>query len=433
VTVDASGGGALYEVTGRSGAGEPGGAAPAGPDGPKRAEGDLGLEPGDGARGGPWSGRFWSVGFPFLTILLALSVPVLLVTGRNVVLHTAGGTLESQAADPAAPGWQAWTEPTPVALVLQRDGGGGLVAATVVSLTGRDAAAVVLVPVGTVVGGAGNGRTLAGLGADGEEGARTGVEQLLGVAPTDVVTLDPDGWARTVTPAGTLDVKNPDDVFVAAGDRPGLRFAKGDLRLAPGDVADFLALRNTGELDLNRLVRHEALWRAWVSAVARGGAAAQPPDPLARYLAALAAARIDVSTLPVQVEPGGDGTDRFTPVPDQVRTLVARVTPYPVGSDGRRLRIRLLDGVGTLQHGVPAAGRLVGRGGQIDQIGNAASFGVPRTKLEFADDRRRSEVEALAAALGVGEVVKATDIDGSLDVVVTLGQDYADGPGRAGG
>jgi hypothetical protein len=93
----------------------------------------------------------------------------------------------------------------------------------------------------------------------------------------------------------------------------------------------------------------------------------------------------------------------------------------------------LLDGVGTLQHGVPAAGRLVGGGGQIDQIGNAASFGVPRTKLEFADDRRRSEVEALATALGVGEVVKATDSDGTVDVVVTLGRDYADGPGRAGG
>jgi hypothetical protein len=102
------------------------------------------------------------------------------------------------------------------------------------------------------------------------------------------------------------------------------------------------------------------------------------------------------------------------------------VVPFPVAGEGRRLKIRLLDGTGTLQHGLDAAAALAGAGGQIDQIGNADSFGVPRTRLELADQSHRDAVDALAAALGVGEVVKATNSDGDVDVVVTLGQDYAD-------
>ena len=117
--------------------------------------------------------------------------------------------------------------------------------------------------------------------------------------------------------------------------------------------------------------------------------------------------------------------------------LLGRVVPFPEGGPQRRLRIRLLDGVGTLQHGLDAATGLVARGGQVDQIGNASSFGVATTKIEYADDARRREVEGLAAELGVGEIVKAASMQSGVDVVVTLGRDYADrraaAPGGTGG
>jgi hypothetical protein len=382
--------------------------------------------------------RFWAIGFPVLTVLLALAVPALLVTGRTVMLHSTDGAFEDLVTDPAAPGWRAYTEPTPTALVLQRDGSGALVGVTLVSLTAAGAGALVFVPVDTlavpaagVPAGASSAgiRTLAELAADGEPAVRAGVEELLGVAPTDVVSLDPTAWRDIVEPVAPLTVENPDDVFVAgAGGSPTQRFAKGQLTLSAADVPDYLAARSVGELDLNRMVRHEAFWAGWLQAVGKSTAPdAVPGEPgtgLARYVRALSSAHIAPSTLPVQVLHEAGGPDRYVPVAGQVRELLTRAVPTPVSSPGRRLRIRLLDGVGTLQHGQDAAARLVAGGGQIDQIGNAASFGVPRTKLEFADENHRREVEALAAALGMGEVVRTTNIDGVADVVVTLGQDY---------
>jgi hypothetical protein len=375
--------------------------------------------------------RFWALGFPVLTVLLALSVPALLITGRHVMLHSTDGALEAQVTDPSAPGWRAYTEPTPTVLVLHQDATRGLVGVTLVSLTGEGAGAILFVPVDTLVGtGAGGDRYVADLAADGEAAVRGGVEQLLGVAPSDVVTLDGAGWSDVVAPVAPLHVENPDDVFVAGdGVRPELRFAKGPLALSGADVAEYLASRSVGESDLNRMVRHEVFWRAWLEAVRRSPSPEPVPgEPagLARYVRALASARLDVRTLPVQGERDSAMWERYRPLADQARDLVARVVPFPVAGPGRRLRIRLLDGTGKLQHGLDAAAALAGAGGQIDQIGNADSFGVPRTRLELADQGHRQAVEALAAALGVGEVVNATSSDGDVDVVVTLGQDYAD-------
>jgi hypothetical protein len=381
------------------------------------------------------AGRFWSAGFPVMLAVLVGAVPALLVTGRSVVLHTTDGALEAQVTDPSAPGWRAFTEPTPTALILHRNDSAALVGATLVSLTGAGAGAVVFIPVDTEVASGPGTRTLAELAAGGDEPARAAVEELLGVAPDDVVTLDAGAWRDAVARVAPLAVENPDDVFT--GSSSALRFPKGRLALTAADVPDYLTARTSGESDLNRLVRHEAFWRAWLPAVARTAAPGDEEGDgggtLARYVRAVSGARVDISTLPVRARQPGTFPDRYTPVVEQVRDLTARVVPFPVGSPGRRLRIRLLDGVGTLQHGLVAAPRLVGRGGQIDQIGNAGSFGVPRTRLEFADEARRREVESLADALGVGEVVRTTDIDRSADVVVTLGQDFRPAAGRSGG
>jgi hypothetical protein len=386
---------------------------------------------------------FWARGFPVLTVALALAVPTLLVTGRSVVLRSTAGAVEHQVTDPSAPGWQAFTEPTPVALVLQRGSGGALAAVTLLSLTGEGTGAVVFVPVDTVVPGTDPGRTLAEIAADGEAALRSAVETLLGLSPSDVVALDATGWREAVG-TGPVTIESPDAVFAPdAEHNPVLRFPRGSVTLTAGDVADYLALRNFGERDLNRLVRHEVFWRAWLQVLGRSPAgtpaASAAPGVLARYVGALAAGRVDLSTLPVQVV-AGDGPlapDRFVPVAPRARDTLARVVPFPIGGPRARLRIRLLDGVGRLHHGLDAAAGLVARGGQIDQVGNAPSFGVARTRLGYGDDAHRREVEALAQELGVGEVVKDPGIEDGTDVVVTLGQDYMDaratGRGGTGG
>jgi hypothetical protein len=401
------------------------------PDHPGEEDGDRRSASG---RRGDW---FWARGFPVLLVVMAVSVPALLIAGRNIVLHSTEGAIEQQVTDPSAPGWQAFAEPTPVALVLHRGDGGVLGGITLVSLTGPGDRAVVFIPVDTVVG-PDPGRTLAEFAAEGEPALRAALDRLLGFSPSDIVTLDAAGWREAIGAAGPLTVENPDAVFAAADDRSVLRFARGTLTLPVADVPEFLLARNPGERDLNRMVRHEALWRAWLEALRRMPAPPSGPGVLGRYAGALASGRVDMATLPVQTAParGPSADDRFVPVPAQVRELLGRIVPFPVGGPTTRLRIRLLDGVGTLHHGLDAAAGLVARGGQIDQIGNATTFAVPRTTLVYSDDARRPGVEALAAELGVGEVVKAAGIESGTDVVVTLGQDYVSartGQGGSGG
>jgi hypothetical protein len=226
-------------------------------------------------------------------------------------------------------------------------------------------------------------------------------------------------------------VSNPDDVLVAApGGRSTVRFPKGPIELSAADVPAYLASRSPGERDLNRLVRHEALWRSWLEAVARTpGDDAVPGERdsgLGWFVRQLAQARIDAATLPVQVESEPTpGRERYAPVIAQLRDALATAVPFPVGSPGRRLRIRLLDGDGSLRHGVAAASALVRAGGQIDQIGNGRTFGAATTQLLYFDESRRADVDRVAAALGVGEVVKGTDNTATTDLIVTLGRDYA--------
>jgi hypothetical protein len=119
----------------------------------------------------------------------------------------------------------------------------------------------------------------------------------------------------------------------------------------------------------------------------------------------------------------------YIPIPDQVTSLVARLVPFPIGAPpGARPRVRLLDGVGTLDHGLGAVANVVAAGGQVDQIGNADPFGVPVTQLVYSDDARLPEVTALQAALGVGEIVKVPSGQTAIDVTITLGADYAAQP-----
>ena len=117
------------------------------------------------------------------------------------------------------------------------------------------------------------------------------------------------------------------------------------------------------------------------------------------------------------------------PVQDDVQALVAQLIPFPVSPiPGARLRVRILDGTGTLSHGVNAAPLLVKGGGQIDAVGNAMRFDYATTQLVYHDDEQRAAVEKLRAALGVGELVKTERGNDNADVTVILGKDFAASP-----
>jgi hypothetical protein len=255
--------------------------------------------------------------------------------------------------------------------------------------------------------------------------------------------VDASQWAALTGPAGPLVLANAETVVaersavVGEEDASGeIEFASGELTVAPSEVGAYLSATVPGESDLNRMVRHQRFWGAWVEAVS-----ARLDDPdiipgesttgIGRFVRALAAAEVELATVPVLPLPSANGETQWIPAPKQTAELVARLIPFPVGPDpGARVRIRILDGTGELANGVPAVEPLVSGGAEVATIGNAAAFDYVTTQFIVAGATDPDRARELRDALGVGEVVTSADRADAVDITVILG---ADAVARFGG
>ena len=214
-----------------------------------------------------------------------------------------------------------------------------------------------------------------------------------------------------------------------------LRYPSGTLSLAPDEVASFLAFEGKDDPVPNQVLRAQAVWEELL-----GRAAAAPVDDLpggeqaegsegpvfSEAVASLAAGDTRFDAVPmakvpvpgtyfVAWMPDGEGLDEF----------VARVVPLPTSPvPGQRTPVAILNGStdpGATAAAVPA---MVRSGGEVVLVGNADSFDVAVTTVEYADDASAGTAERIATELGV----TATTADGGIEdasVRVVLGSDQA--------
>lgn len=401
--------------------------------GPERTppEPDPG-EGGDGAYRGRYAASrpswWWRWGFAATLVLALVAVPVLVWVGTRVVLGSTDGRIIETVTDPSAPGWQAAVEPTPVQGVALVDPQGGLDSVALLVATTPERATVIEVPGGVLVDQPGQGQVpLSTVYATQlPETFRGAVEQVVGTGVPAIDVVSAAQWADLVAPVGSLQIDNPDTV--TGGGAVGARYARGPVTVPAAQVWDYLSATGVNENPLNRLLRQEAFWQAWLGAVGRDPAApgivpGEVDVGLGRAVRALAGHPLDVEVLPVQAVPGGGSAATYAPVPADVAALVARTVPWPAGPEGTRVHLTVLDGTGHLDHGVAAARALAAAGAQIDKVGNAAELGQPTTQLIFSEEVLRPEVDRLREVLGVGEVIQ-TASGGGPGVTVVLGEDY---------
>jgi hypothetical protein len=376
--------------------------------------------------------RWWRVGFPLVLLALIVAIPVLVYAGTRVVLNSNDGRIVQVVTDPAAPGWEATVDPTPVLALAAVDGAGQLDSVALLALTGEGAGSVVVLPADTVVAVPGVGDLPLSIvyGANGADGVREGLQAMLGVGVSDLEVVEPSAWANLVAPVGPLQVSNPDPVTGpnALGETE-LLFPQGAIDLPASQVWSYLSTQNPGESDLNRLVRVEAFWRAWIAKVAAdpdapGIVPGETESGLGRFVRGLASGQMDATGLPVQAVLLDSGGTVYEPQPTEMRDLVVRIIPFPAGPEGTRARLTVLDGTGALDHGLSAAVIFAANGGQIDKVGNASEFGVPTTQFVYYDDAALSRVQRMRDAIGVGEIVKSDEINTAVDVTVVLGEDF---------
>jgi hypothetical protein len=372
-----------------------------------------------------------TIAFAVLEVLLLAAIPVLGWVGFRTVLDTTEGQAVDPELDPAEPGYEAFLEPTPVALVLGLDADRALSWATVLGLggSGGQGGSVLFVPTATrVVEGS---ETIASVWADEGQGATAAaIGELLDAGFTEVVVLEAARLAELFAPVAPLAVTIADDVA---------DFEAGELALAGEEVVALLTARDEGESDLARLVRHEAVWEAWLGAVAASSNPDVVPGEAAtgigRFVRALAGGTVRAETAPVGEVETDDGSV-FEADLQALRALVNERIPFPVASrPGGRPRVRVLDGIGVEGLALRAGRDVVRAGGQVTVIGNADRFDIPESRVVYFDGRVTNWARGIAEAFGIDDVqqLEGPNPNDLVDLTVVVGSDLAGVYGGAGG
>jgi anionic cell wall polymer biosynthesis LytR-Cps2A-Psr (LCP) family protein len=371
--------------------------------------------------------RWRARALPIAMAVLIAAIPVLAVVGSRTVLDSRAGKVTQRNLDPAAPGYIAIVEPTPTALVIQRDPAGQPVSLTMLALgTGEAGGSVLFIPLDTnlVSPALFVDRIRTAFDQGGESALVSATSKLLGIGFDQVVTLDDADWAELVAPVSPISVENP--IAITLGE---VTLPQGPLDLPADQVAGYLASLVYGQDDLDRLDRQQLVWRAWLQAIASSGSADAVPTTtsgLGPFIRTLAAGTTSMATL--DVVPAAtfapDGALAFEPQIEGILEQVTDAVPAPVSPGlGGRFSVRVLNGSDGEPIPTALLRELVKAGAQIDALGNDTEFGARETRIEYRSPRRQEAAETVRSVLGGGKIHLDAETNDPVDLVIVLGRD----------
>lgn len=382
---------------------------------------------------------WWQLGttFAFLALLLGLAV-----TGyRASLLITGGGT--SKVTDPKAPGYVAEVRPTPVDLVAVTGDDGSLASVLVVATPQSGTGGTVSVLPSTVAPGPGADNAYRSLRAIYAEGGLDELRSQLGIGMTFGFTSAEQISAQSLKAiaglAGPITVSNVDNLIDSPDrgklsvDRNGevVKYRAGDVRLQPDQIDSFLAFDGIGEAPDSQLLRHELVWQQLLGALKGKDLSGLDKDDSVRgagaavdLLTQLVGGEVHYETVPTAPTPiPGTIFTAFIPDPAALPTYVSRVVPFPTSAvPGQRARVELLNGTTKKDAALLVSPKVVAAGGEISLLGNASSFDVRTTSVEYLAPEAEDAAEKIAETLGV-KATAATSKSGGVDVRVTVGGD----------
>ncbi len=340
-------------------------------------------------------------------------------------VDTAAGEAELEV-DGLPPG-----EASPKALIIQENSRGELSSVVVAVLTeANQGGSVIVIPPHTMVESP--GLMLDPLSkayeVGGTDQVETTVQNLLGVGFDHVVLTDRQSWSTLLGDLPSLQVNNPKDVQVMGADqRVTVPYPAGVLELTGDEIGAYLEAEGINESELDRMVRHSAVWTAWMAEL---GEVDQPIGESERdftaFLGELSSGDIDWMLLPVETAGRLDGYEIYGPVRSEIEDLIRRVAPETRAESARRVGVQLLNGTGVPDLATQATEILVPAGGRIDLKGNALTFDHETTQIVYYRDEDRAAAERLYDALGLGEVVKSLNPLDAIDITVVLGFDFVE-------
>lgn len=413
----------------------------------RSAEQDAGARTGSRPMASGWRGRlasilrddrsrWWRIAYPILVAgVVVVLVPALVLVGIRVILDSSDGQLVKRVTDPAAPGYEAVITKTPTALVALSDDDGSLVGITLLALTSDSSGGVLTMPPTLTYQTQFGPLPVSLAWANGSlEALSSAVGSVLNLSFAEQVVVRASEWSTITGPAGSIALTIPDPVRSADG---LVVLAKGSTQVRPEQVATLLTGKGAAESELNRTLRQEVFWKAWLDRLRSTGAPypGSTTSGLGRFVASLSRSQVSVSALPVLPLPDlPPFPQRYQAVPQATMASVAAIVPFPDGAPGGRPFVRVLDGTGRLGNGLDAAIQLNAGGGQVDVVGNAKSFGQETTQIIWFEGSSEEAARQMREALGdIGEIVRSSATNSASDITVILGEDYVEKYGPSSG
>jgi hypothetical protein len=343
--------------------------------------------------------------------------------------------------------------PDQATLLLVRhatDGGPATGTTLLAAGPGNAEAAVIFLPVGTLLDLPGHGLDRLGLAQQYGGGAlvEASVENALGVAIDHVAAVSDSGLAALLGRTGGLTLDVPDRLIARADDgTASVRFEPGAQVLDGPRLVEYWAFVQRGEDELAALPRQQAVLArlftalreepALVDRLVADGAPQLATDASAEWLRGLFAALGDAAAagrltyLLLPVEPfggaGPDGGATFRLRDDEAAQLVENVLAdsRPGENVVQPLRVQVLNGVGVPGVGQEVDRRLEGLPLRVVRTDNARSFDFTETRILIYDESEASRAAArrVRDALGVGTILLSRQSQTVVDLTIVVGAD----------
>ena len=345
-----------------------------------------------------------------MLVVVALAVALIVLPGRGGV--GGDGTDDEGSLAPAISADRS----RQTALVVVRDDAFDVVALTLLIAVEGGGGDVVYVPTGTMTEVPSLGLVpIREAGGSGSELVRQAVENVLGRLVERAIDVTVADLAAAIGPAAPLRLQRLSGSEDVTADQLSALLGPG-----PGT-------------ELEDIVNHQAVWRAWLTTIAARPQLVPPSGPLADLaplLRTLAAGDAGHDTLPVEtIATGVDGNEFYDVRSEELADLVQRVLPGDVAL-AERVTVRLLNGTGTPGLAQRLQPLLVGSGFRITLTGNADRFDYVTTQIVYYDDEGLDAARAARAAIGLGELVRSVEDSDAVDLTIVIGADFA---GRSAG
>ncbi len=373
-----------------------------------------------------------TIGFLFVLVALTGAGYGVFRAAQTAVLESQSGSISEFSLDPAAPGFRAFTEATPTALVLHTTVSPGvgaeLVGVTLLTAADGDAGGtVVTIPRTFVDPGSSNTALSELFASEGLDAVTNELRSSLGIGFGEVVVLDASSWTTLMTADLPLLLSLRTDLVAPSddGESRSVLLSEGTREFNLTEIARIAAHRNPGEPSLGVALRHQQIWQAWI---ARTAGTDDRPDlfqlesGFVDLIGTLASAEVSYRVIPTvtQSEPGGEDT-LYLAVMSAIDELISSIVPFPEQAfPGERPSVLLLDSSGGEVDQGPVVSSVTRAGGLVTILGNSESGADRTNEVLLHDGDAGSVATAIADSLGFAPPrwVPLDDSTASITVVV---------------